>query len=218
VLDRFARAYVAWLARHVRRVLVAVTLLVAGAVVLIATRLPIRADFSYLLPDDAPAIRDLRRLEQRMPAQDTTLILVVAHDPPARAAATQQLLAGLRTIDAALVARIEADDTAVREVIRAHRWLYASLDELVAIRDALARGMPLEPLRAAVRAKVQALDRSRFTSADGRTQLVIVRMAFRATDVPRDHALLAGIDRAIAGVHVAGVPKSYKSRDPPRIN
>jgi predicted RND superfamily exporter protein len=218
VPDRIAHAYVAGLERHVRAVLAGAALAVATAAYLIATRLPIRADFSYLLPKDAPAIRDLRWLEERLPAKDTTLILVVAHDPAARAAATAQLLAGLHAIDPALVERIEADDGAARAAIRAHRWLYAPLGELTAVRDALARRIrdtnPLfvdldpEPdrlaeLRAGRRTAERELARSSFVSADGLTQLVIVRTPFRATDVPRDRALAMAIDAVFARVRAA---------------
>ena len=210
----------AWLARHVRLVLAGCAVALAGAGALIATRLPIRADFSYLLPENAPAIRALRRLERRMPANDTTLILITAPDAATRARAAEVLIGGLRAIDAGHVARVEADDDEARAVIRAHRWLYVPLEDLIATRDALTarirdaklRANPLyvdldEPasarpqdrldeLRARRRDAERQLDHSRFVSDDGRQQLVIVRMSFRATDVPRDRELLA----AIAGI------------------
>jgi predicted RND superfamily exporter protein len=208
---------VAWLARHARFVLVACALAVVGAGYLIATRLPIRADFSYLLPQDAPALRDLRRLEQRMPANDTTLILLTAPDASTRARAAAVLIPGLRAIAADYVARIEADDGDTRAVIRAHRWLYVPLDDLIASRDALLARIRdeklhanplyieiehssatssehrLSALRARRRAAERQLDHSRFISDDGSQQVVIVRMSFRATDVARDRALLDAI-------------------------
>ncbi len=212
--------------RHGRGLLILAGLAVVVAVYLIATRLPIRADFSYLLPEDAPAIRDLRRLEQRIPAKDTTLILVVARDPATRAAASDVLLTGLRAIDRDYVERIEADDAPVRAVIRDRRWLYVPLDDLVAARDALAKWIrdakaranplfvDLDPqpeagpdrlaeLREKRRAAERELDRSSYVSSDGMKQLVIVRTPFRATDVPRDRALLAEIDAVFARVRTA---------------
>jgi predicted RND superfamily exporter protein len=212
-----ARAYVAWLARHARLVLAGCAVALIGAGSLIATRLPIRADFSYLLPENAPAIRALRRLEQRMPSNDTTLILLTAPDPATRARAAEVLIGGLRAIDADHVARIEADDDEARAVIGDHRWLYVPLDDLIATRAALAariheaklRANPLyvslddrssvaphdrlDELRARRHEAEHQLDHSRFISDDDMQQLVIVRMPFRATDVSRDRELLAAI-------------------------
>ena len=67
------RNYVAFLERHTRVVIAVTMLVVALSVYLIAYHLPIRADFSYLLPQDSPSVRDLRKLESRIPAKDTTL-------------------------------------------------------------------------------------------------------------------------------------------------
>ena len=73
-----ARRYVAWLRRYALGVLAASALALAGAVYLVAFRLPLRADFTYLLPQDAAAVRDLRRIEGRVVAKGTVLVVVRA--------------------------------------------------------------------------------------------------------------------------------------------
>ncbi|HWU88475.1 MAG TPA: hypothetical protein VN253_14410, partial [Kofleriaceae bacterium] len=75
-----ARRYVAWVRRHALAVIAAHLLLAAGAVYLIAYHLPLYADFSYLLPEDAASVRDLRKLEARVRAGDSVLVVMEAPD------------------------------------------------------------------------------------------------------------------------------------------
>ena len=105
-----ARRHVAWLSRHSRRVLVACGLLVAASVYLAAFHLPLQADFSALLPADAPAVKAAAKLADRAPARDTMLVVVRAPDPATRAAAARVALDGVATIDRELIAYVEADD------------------------------------------------------------------------------------------------------------
>ena len=114
-----ARRYVAWLRRYALGVLAASALALAGAVYLVAFRLPLRADFSYLLPQDAAAVRDLRRIEGRVVAKGTVLVVVRAASAPAQAAATAAMLERVRALPAGLVEQIEADDAETRAFLRA---------------------------------------------------------------------------------------------------
>src|SRR5439155_22015746 len=75
-VDR-ARRYVGWLDRHATAIGVATIALVGISLYLIAFELPLYADLSYLLPQDAPAVRGLRDLEQRVATKDTTIVVVV---------------------------------------------------------------------------------------------------------------------------------------------
>jgi len=231
-VDR-ARRYLGWLQRRTRAILVATAAVLAAAVALIAFDLPLLADFSYLLPQDAPAVRDLRRLQQRMVAKDTTLLLIVAPDSGTRAAAAALAAGRLRALGKDLVERVEDDDRETRAFFRAHRHLYVPLEDLIAARDALAarlagaklRANPLfidleaddparaaegeaerarlDQLRAKRRAAEAALDRSGHVSADGTTAMLVVKTSFRATDVPRAHRLLAALGDVRAAVIAA---------------
>jgi predicted RND superfamily exporter protein len=217
-----AARYVGWLRRNALGIVAVTTALLAGAIHLILFHLPLFADFSHLLPDDAPAVRDLRRLEARMVAVDTALVVIVAPDPARREAAARDVAAAVRALDAGLVKRVETDDAEARAFVRARRHLFVPYADLVRARDTLAARIAqaklaanplyvdlgddaaapdaaaterdLERLRAKRREAEARLDRSGFVSADGKTALVVVETAFRATDVDRGARLLAAID------------------------
>ena len=226
--------YVDWLERHARAIWVATALLVATSAYLVAFHLPLYSDFSYLLPRDAPSVAAYDRLAQRMPARDTTLMLVVAPDPATRQAAVNDALAGLRALDADLVERIEADDAALREFVRQHRHLYTSTADLETARKALAERIAdakrkanplyielddepppvskaLDDLRARQRTAEARLAHDAHVSADGRSHVIVIRTAFRATDVVRDNRLQNALDALGAKIQIMhpGVTVGY---------
>ena len=85
--ERWSVRWVAGLSRHARVVIASAVLALLASAYLVAFHLPIRADFSALLPENADLVRDLYRLDQRVVAQDTVLVLIESRDPQARAAA-----------------------------------------------------------------------------------------------------------------------------------
>ncbi|MBL9016609.1 MAG: MMPL family transporter [Myxococcales bacterium] len=217
--------YVDWLHRHRRAVLAAWAALLAASGWLVATRLPLKADFAYLLPADAPSVQAMHAMAARMPARDTTLLLVTAPDRATREAAGREAIAGLHAIDRTLIERIETDDEETRAMIRAHRHLYVPLEDLTAVRDALAARIAkakqaanplvvdlddeepandgLDGLRAKQREAEQQLDKPDHVSADGLVQVIVIRTAFVASDVEKDHALEDRIDAIVARVEAA---------------
>ena len=218
-MAKVAQRYIAWIERHVTAILIVSVLAVLGATYLVMFRLPLRADFSYLLPADAPSVRAAEELADRVPQQDTMLMLIVAPSPVMRANATTQALAGLAQLDADLMDRVESDDAEVRDFVGSHRHLFAPLAELEAARDALAthiaaakqRANPLfvdledaapttglEDMRAKQREADARLAKQAFVSADGTTQVIVLRTAFRATDVERDLRLMRSLDTLAA--------------------
>ena len=212
----------AWLARHSLAVIVVHLVLLAGALDLIAFHLPLFADFSYLLPQDAPAVRDLRRLEARVKANDTALAVVTAPTSDARAAAVRELAAALRSLPATLVERVIDDDADTRAYFKAHRHLFVPLADLQSAAAALERRIKaaklaanplyidlddaapdaehdkqqLEQLRAKRRDAEARLDQSSNVSADGRTGMIQIRTSFRGTDAGLGQDLVAGLDAA----------------------
>jgi len=219
-----AARYVSWLVRRGLVILVVAWIVTAIAVYLTAFHLPLRADFSHLLPQDAPAVRDLRKLEARVVSQDTLLVVVGADDPGTRATVARELADRVRALPPTLVSRLEDDDAVTRTFLRERRHLFVPLADLEAAREALrarihqakldanplyvdldadesaadadAARRTLEDLRAK-RAEAEArLDRSSYVSADGRYQLLVVRTGFPKTDVARGQALLASLMRA----------------------
>ncbi len=219
--------YVAWLRRRSSSVFAAAAAALAVSVYLIAFHLPLYADFAALLPPDAPAVRDLHRLQARVHDKDSGLVLVVAPDPAIRAAASTLLAGKLRALPPELVTRIDDDDAAIRAFIRDHQQLFVPLPDLIAARDALAARIAaakrdanplyvnldddsdddaaasqakLDELRQRRREAASRLDRSSNVSADGHVQLLVIRTGFENTDVASGKRLLAAMRAARAEV------------------
>lgn len=201
------------------------------AVYLIAYRLPLFADFSYLLPQDVPAVKDLRKLEARVRSSDTALVVIQAPSPAERAAATQQMLDGIKQLPPQLVERVDGDELEAREFIKAHFDLYFPLDDLEKGRDALKRKITeakltadplyidledhspeeakqdqrqIDDLRQKIREAKAKLDHPTNVSKDGKTALLQVRIAFRETDVAHSAQLLdamAGVRTKVVAAH-----------------
>lgn len=132
-----AERYCGWLNGHGTAVIVVSALTLAMSALLIWFRLPLYADFSYLLPQDAPSVRDLRRLESRLEAQDTVLLVARAGSPSVRAEVASELAAAVRRLPSTMVSRVEDDDAALRQLVSKNRFLFVPLNDLEATRDAL---------------------------------------------------------------------------------
>jgi hypothetical protein len=229
VSSLLAREYVGWIQRHTIAIIAVHLALLGGAIDLIAYHLPLYADFSYLLPQDAPAVRDLRRLEARVKASDTALAVITAPTSEARAAAVHELAAGIRTLPPVLVEQVIDDDSEARAFFQAHRHLFVPLADLEAAAAALERRIraaklaanplfiplddpapdadhdrqQLDELRAKRRDAERRLARSGNVSSDGRTAMIQIRTRFRATDAGLGQALLTGLDTLRAQVIAA---------------
>jgi uncharacterized protein len=230
--------YVAWLARHAWAVVLGGVVVLALSVDLIAYHLPLYADFSYLLPGNAPAVRDLRKLDARVKTSDTVLIIVRAPTPEQRESAAADMLAGAREIPASLVARVDGDDVELRGFLRTHRELFVPLADLERARDALDRRIhdaklkanplyvdlddhpdadvakdrkDLDDLRAKRKDAQAKLDRPSNVSSDGRVAMLQVRVAFPGTDVGRGEQLLRALDgvRAKVVANHAGIEVGF---------
>jgi hypothetical protein len=219
--EALSRRYVAWLLRHVVAVIVGHLAVLGLAGYLIAFKLPLYADFSYLLPQDAPAVKDLRRLESRVKATDTMLYVVEAPTPEVRATVAKELAAQLRTLPKQLVIEVEDDDAEIRGFLRDHRFLFVPLPDLEKARDALAERIKtaklhanplyvdidedgtadaaaqkqLDDLRAKRHDAEARLDRSSHVSKDGKVAMLEVRIAFRTTDIDRGKELIALLEK-----------------------
>ena len=214
--DQLARRYVAWLRRRALAVIAVHVVVLGLAVYLIAFRLPLFADFSYLLPQDAPAVKDLRRLEARVKATDTVLVVIQAPSPKVRAAVVRDMAASIRAFPHELVDDVEEDDVEIRDFLRAHKFLFVPLHDLEKARDALghrierakleanplyidvddhaaddaAAKRDLDELRTQRRDAEAKLARSSHVSPDGKIAMIEVRIAFRTTDAGRGIALI----------------------------
>ncbi|HEX8107525.1 MAG TPA: MMPL family transporter, partial [Kofleriaceae bacterium] len=228
-----ARRYVVWVRNHTFAIILVHLALLAAALDLIGFHLPLYADFSYLLPQDAPAVRDLRRLEARVKANDIVLALVTAPSPDARAAAARELAEQVRTLPPDLVESVISDDSEARAYFKAHRHLFVPLADLEKASAALERRIKaaklaanplyidlddpapdaerdrreLDELRAKRREAEARLDRSTTVSADGLIGMIQIGTSFRATDAGPGADLVARLDAIGARVtaHHPGV-------------
>jgi len=218
-----AHRYIAWLGRHARMILIAHALVFALAVYLIAFHLPLYADFSYLLPQDAPAVRDLRKIERRVKTTDTVLVVIRGLTPALRETATRDMMSRLVAIPPTLIEHVDGDDAQARAYLKAHRHLLVPLPDLRRARDALTKRIAaakreanpayieldddekhdaakdkhdLEELRAQRRKAEARLDRPTNVSADGLSELLQIRTAFGTTDVGRGENLLSALHAA----------------------
>ena len=197
-----------WVRNHTLAIIVVHLALLAGALDLIAFHLPLYADFSYLLPQDVPAVRDLRRLEARVKANDIVLGLVTAPTSDVRAAAARELAEQARTLPPDLVESVIDDDSEARTYFKAHRHLFVPLADLEKASAALERRIKaaklaanplyidlddpapdaardqheLDELRTRRREAEARLERSTNVSADGLIGMVQIGTSFRATD------------------------------------
>jgi len=231
-----ARRYVSWLERRKVLVVAGGVLALAVSLLLITTRLRLFADFSYLLPQDAPAVRDLRRLEERLASKDTVLVLVVAPDAATRATVAGEVTAAVRQLPHELIERVEVDDQATRDFLRPRRFLLVPLHDLESARDTLKDRIRRAKLKAnplyvdlsddaaardqEAQKKVDdllanwhkaeaSLDRSGYVSANGKVALVVLHTAFEITDVTRGKQLLAVLDALGARVRAAHPDVDY---------
>ncbi|HEY5925665.1 MAG TPA: MMPL family transporter [Kofleriaceae bacterium] len=220
--------YVNWLQRNTLAIFAASFALVGLSIYLAAFHLPLQTDFSALLPANTPSVVAAEQLAKRAPSRDTMLVMIVAPDAKTRAVAADKAVTGIRALGPDLVESADADDAATRNFIRDHRHLYVPVSELTAVRDALAQQVAdaklkanplfielddepapaqnrdLDELRAKQRDADAQLARDKHISADGRSQVIIVHTAFRATDVDRDRKLMNGLDKLatqIRGAH-----------------
>jgi uncharacterized protein len=227
--DLLARRYVAWLRRYALAVMLGSLLVFTGAVYLIAFELPLRADFSYLLPQDAPAVRDLRRLEARVKTTETVLVIIESPSADATAAATRQLQERLESMRSPLIGRVIGDEAELRAFLEARRHLFVPLADLARARDALkarvdaaklaanplfidlgddeedgaarqASKQQLDELRARQQEAEARLARPTNLSADGLIAKLEVTTTFRATDAKLGERLVADLSHARAEV------------------
>jgi predicted RND superfamily exporter protein len=215
------RGLIEWILAR-RRLVLALSLVAVTAGALAAARLPIRADFSALLPPSTESVRHLEAIQKRVRAFGTAFILVEADDPVLRAQATGEIRTEVERLDGSLVARVTGDDGPLRRFVWAHRHLFAGIDDLSRAKDALAGRIEREKLHAnplyidlddpAPEEKDPGLDDLRarldeaeakgraptpFVSRDGRLQLLVVQASFPASEISRTRTLAGQLERIL---------------------
>jgi len=104
--------------------------MVAVACVVVTSHLPIRGDFSSLLPPNTESVRHLRALEKRTLVLASYMVGIESDDSEQRAGAAALLRERFEKIDPRLVSGVTGDDDAARQFAWKNRFLFAPLEEL----------------------------------------------------------------------------------------
>jgi len=218
-----ARRYAAWIERY-RWPIVVASIAVAAATGLVAARISIQADFSYLLPQSARSVRDLRAIEQRARVIGTAMIAVESDHPESRRRAAVMARDQALALGPGMVASITFDQRVERAYAWDHRWLFADLADLDAARDAVRREIGQKKLAAnplfvslddtppdtkaadALREKLADAEATKddpgeLVSKDGRVQMMILHTGFSTGDVDKDRELVAKLQAIGAAIH-----------------
>ena len=224
---KLSRRYALWIVRR-RWWIVAASIAFAAVAAIGTSRLDVRTDVAYLLPQSARSVEDLHAIEQRARVIGTVMVAVVADDPAARRRAAVAMRDRIVALGPELVASVTFDRRIERQYAWDHRWLFADLADLesarVALADELARAkLAANPLYVALddappatasadklRAKLVEAERARddpgeLVSADGRVQMMIVRTSFSSGNAARARSLVEQLDAIIGTVRAPGV-------------
>jgi hypothetical protein len=129
-------AYLDWIWRHHRAVLTLAALVTVGSA-LLAARLELRTNVAELLPSKDPAVAELHHLATRIGGTSVLQIAVESPDRDANLKLAAALTARLRALPSDVIQMAAFDVRAERQFFLSRRWLYAPLDELESLRDAI---------------------------------------------------------------------------------
>ena len=213
--------YVAWVIRWRWAIIVAsIAIAVGGA--LVASKITVNADFSYLLPQDARSVRDLREIEKRTRVVGSSLFVVRSEHPDSRHKAALLARDKITALGPEWVADITFDHRVEHTYAWDHRWLGADLADLEAARDGLRHEMDRAKLSAnplyisldddgpsqtadlenkLADAEKLRDDPGEYISQDGHVQTMILHIGFSTGDVDKDRLLLAKLEVIAGEVH-----------------
>ncbi|HEY6037764.1 MAG TPA: hypothetical protein VIV58_25960, partial [Kofleriaceae bacterium] len=141
------KRYVEWIIRWRWAIVIASIALACGAGV-IASRISVLADFSYLLPQSARSVQDLRAIEKRAKVVGTSLFVVRSEHPESRQKAAELARQHIAALGPAWIADITFDHRIEHQFAWANRWLGAEVKDLIEARDALKREIATAKLHA----------------------------------------------------------------------
>lgn len=125
---------------------VAAWLLIAGSVPFLA-KLELHSSWTSLLPTDKPSVVDLERVGRRVGGLTSLSIVVESQDLPAMQRFVTALVPRLERIGPPVRA-VDWNMSVYSDFVRAHRELYASVEDLEDVRDSLQDRLTYERGRA----------------------------------------------------------------------
>ncbi len=124
-----AHSYVQWIDRH-KYLVLGLSLVLALVSGVVASGLPLRSEFSNLLPPDRQSVRDLNLLKERIRTFGTVFVVVDGETAEASAKAADLVRPKLRALDKDLISRVLDDDADTRAYFWKNRFLFVSLEDL----------------------------------------------------------------------------------------
>ena len=220
--------YVKWVERY-RWAIVVGSIVIACAGGAIASRISVLADFSYLLPQSARSVKDLRAIEARTRVVGSSLFVIKSERPESRRKAAALANARITALGPAWVASITFDHRVEHAFAWTNRWLGAEVKDLAKARDALKSELARAKLAAnplfvtldddepgtpesmglhdlhGLEQKLRDAERVRddpgeYVSQDGHVQTMIIHLGFSAGDVDKDRVFLAKLEVIAKGL------------------
>jgi predicted RND superfamily exporter protein len=136
--ESFPARYCRFVSRRAGTILAAATALFVVAAAL-ASRLELRTSFSELLPSDDPGVVALTKTQARMGDMSLLLIGVRSPDREANLRYAELLTQKLRALPKTVVEFAAYNVRDLRSFVEDNKWLFASEDDLIEIRDRLRR-------------------------------------------------------------------------------
>jgi uncharacterized protein len=216
---------------QLRRPVVALTLAAAVTAVLavFASRLTLRTRYDALLPDDAPSVQELHRVEQRASAAQTVLVVLEGADRVALRRLGDALVPALLALGPSVVSSADDGPHEARAFLAPRAGLFLDRSELEKLdRDTAARwdfevmratGFGLDDdeapppfewhsledrLRGASHERgVERFPDGYYERSDGTALVVVARSPIAGGDLPRMGAALESIRRTVDQVRAA---------------
>ena len=130
------KRYVQWVERY-RWAIVIGSIVVACAGGAVASKLSVLADFSYLLPQSARSVKDLRAIEQRTRVVGSSMFVLESERPESRRKAAVLAKDRISALGPEWVASITFDHRVEHAFAWTNRWLGVEVKDLAKARDAL---------------------------------------------------------------------------------
>lgn len=127
--------------------LLAGALVAAGSIPLIRN-LGLNSDFTALLPEDKPSVQDLEKVRGRVGGLSTLTLAIQSRDVEAMQRFAADLVPRLEGLDDENLRSVDWNVAAYEQFVRDHAHLYASMEDLVEVRDSLEQRLEYERARA----------------------------------------------------------------------
>ncbi len=112
--------------------LVLLTLVPTG---FLASRLTLRSAFAELLPDNKRSVIEMRHISERLTSSSTLSVVAQSENTDALKRFVDALAPEVRKLDPKLVTSVDDGTRDVQDFFRAHKHLYAELDEIQKMHD-----------------------------------------------------------------------------------